>query len=183
MSFGRFYTYINTNHFYYQDCVLNSSYWESCLSRPQMFYFCTPDQLKTENASEKETLLNVENNPELYFRRNKYVCSLAQAKQNLERYLVVGVTEMMKDTVAVFENVLPGFFDGASRIYNEGGSLHARSIGPCKKCETLSDEAQKMAERIYKDDIQFYEYAKKRFLKIAEKVVGTDAHKNLYLKS
>ena len=50
------------------------------------------------------------------------------AKHNLvNHYLVVGVTEDMADFIAVLEASLPGFFRGATELYNTGKCAHHRT--------------------------------------------------------
>lgn len=50
--------------------------------------------------------------------------ALEQAKQNIERYYeVVGLVEMLAETVAVLEKRLPQFFLGASKILTQIGKV------------------------------------------------------------
>jgi heparan sulfate 2-O-sulfotransferase HS2ST1 len=54
--------------------------------------------------------------------------ALEMAKENvLRHYLVVGVTEELHDFVAVLEAVLPRFFTGAVKLF-EQGMYHLLSI-------------------------------------------------------
>ena len=52
--------------------------------------------------------------------------ALEEAKRNvLHHYLVVGVTEKLRDFLAVLEATLPRFFKGASDLYAEGKLKHS----------------------------------------------------------
>lgn len=53
--------------------------------------------------------------------------ALRQAKQNIEHfYEVVGLVEMLAETIAVLEKRLPKFFSGASEILTQIGEVQTR---------------------------------------------------------
>ena len=53
--------------------------------------------------------------------------ALEQAKQNIERYYeVVGLVEMLAETIAVLEKRLPKFFSGASDVLTRIGEVQTR---------------------------------------------------------
>lgn len=58
------------------------------------------------------------------FREPGNKWALEMAKENvLRHYLLVGVTEELGDFVAVLEAVLPRFFRGAVKLFQEGMNL------------------------------------------------------------
>lgn len=57
----------------------------------------------------------------VYIREPGNKWALEMAKENvLRHYLVVGITEELGDFVAVLEAVLPRFFRGAVKLFQEG---------------------------------------------------------------
>ncbi|XP_022320973.2 heparan sulfate 2-O-sulfotransferase 1-like isoform X1 [Crassostrea virginica] len=89
--------------------------------------------------------------------------ALEMAKENvLRHYLLVGVTEELGDFVAVLEAVLPRFFRGAVKLFQEGTKSHLRrtshKVPP--KPETL---ATIQDSKIWKMENEFYQFVRKQF--------------------
>ncbi|XP_061169795.1 heparan sulfate 2-O-sulfotransferase 1-like isoform X2 [Saccostrea echinata] len=89
--------------------------------------------------------------------------ALEMAKENILRhYLVVGVTEELRDFVALLEAVLPRFFRGAVKLFEEGTKSHLRrtsnKVPP--KPETL---AKIKDSKIWKMENEFYQFVRKQF--------------------
>jgi len=90
--------------------------------------------------------------------------ALEQAKKNLlDHYLVVGVTEEMHDLFALLEVVLPRFFNGSTKLYEEGSKVsHLRKTynKQTPMPETLDVLRQSKVWRMEQD---FYEFARSQF--------------------
>lgn len=96
--------------------------------------------------------------------------ALEQAKINLlSKYLLVGVTEQLQDFVDVLDVVLPRFFKGASKHFQSGNKSHLRKTSNKKtvSSETISQIKQ---SPIWQLESEFYEFAKKHFNSIKEKL-------------
>lgn len=89
--------------------------------------------------------------------------ALQQAKYNLvNHYLVVGVTEEMHDFFALLEVVLPKFFSGSTRLYEEGNKSHLRKTFN-KQPVTQETLDQLRQSKIWMMEQDFYEFAKAQF--------------------
>lgn len=54
------------------------------------------------------------------FRMRNNIWALEQAKANvIKRYPVVGVLDLLQESVNAFEKAFPQFFEGASIVYNK----------------------------------------------------------------
>ncbi|XP_059157410.1 heparan sulfate 2-O-sulfotransferase 1-like isoform X2 [Physella acuta] len=99
--------------------------------------------------------------------------ALEEAKRNLlHHYLLVGITEELRDFLAVLEATLPRFFRGATQLYAEGRKSHlrktAKKIPP--KQETI-DRIQ--SSQIWKMEKEFYEFAKEHFHYVKNQMFDT----------
>ncbi|XP_076316337.1 heparan sulfate 2-O-sulfotransferase 1-like [Tachypleus tridentatus] len=97
--------------------------------------------------------------------------ALVQAKQNLvEHYLLVGVTEELKDFVAVLEAIIPRFFLGATQQFREGKKSHLRKT--YNKVNPIPETIQKIrSSNIWRMENEFYEFALKQFHSIKKKTL------------
>ncbi|CAG5124159.1 unnamed protein product, partial [Candidula unifasciata] len=89
--------------------------------------------------------------------------ALEEAKHNLlHHYLLVGITEELKDFLAVLEVTLPRFFRGATQLYAEGRRSHLRRTA--KKVPTKPETIEKIQQSpIWKMENEFYEFAVDHF--------------------
>ncbi|XP_012941071.1 heparan sulfate 2-O-sulfotransferase 1 [Aplysia californica] len=89
--------------------------------------------------------------------------ALEEAKRNvLHHYLVVGVTEELRDFLAVLEATLPRFFRGATALYSEGHKSHLRKTA--KKVPPKPQTIEKIQEStIWKMENDFYEFVLDHF--------------------
>ncbi|XP_066592322.1 heparin sulfate O-sulfotransferase-like [Prorops nasuta] len=97
--------------------------------------------------------------------------ALEEAKRNIrERYLLVGVTEELKDFVLVLQTILPQFFKGAHDIFIRNNKSHLRQT--TQKLNPLPETIEKIQRTsIWKMENELYNYAlnhfhalKKRFI-------------------
>ena len=86
-----------------------------------------------------------------------------QAKYNLlNKYLLVGVTEQMRDFVALLELTLPRFFEGATNAYDKGVKSHLRRT--YNKLPPLQSTIDKLkSSQIWKMEQAFYNFALAQF--------------------
>lgn len=89
--------------------------------------------------------------------------ALEQAKHNLmNKYLVVGITEQLRDFIAMLEVILPRFFRGASDLYANGERSHLRKTS--NKSKPKPETVAKIQEStIWKMENEFYEFAVDQF--------------------
>ena len=89
--------------------------------------------------------------------------ALEQAKYNLlNKYLLVGVTERMRDFVALLELSLPRFFRGATNSYDTGVKSHLRrTYNKLPPLQSTIDTLK--ASQIWKMEQQFYNFALAQF--------------------
>ncbi|KAI8771216.1 heparan sulfate 2-O-sulfotransferase 1 [Biomphalaria glabrata] len=89
--------------------------------------------------------------------------ALEEAKRNLlHHYLLVGITEELRDFIAILEATLPRFFKGATRLYAEGHKSHLRKTA--KKIPAKSQTIEKIQmSQIWRMENEFYEFALDHF--------------------
>lgn len=89
--------------------------------------------------------------------------ALEQAKYNLvNKYLLVGVTERMRDFVALLELSLPRFFRGATTAYDTGIKSHLRRT--YNKLPPLQSTIETLKKsQIWKMEQSFYNFALAQF--------------------
>ncbi|BFZ05820.1 hypothetical protein BsWGS_08859 [Bradybaena similaris] len=89
--------------------------------------------------------------------------ALEEAKRNLlHHYLLVGVTDEMKDFLAILEATLPRFFRGATELYEQGKKSHLRKT--TKKFPTKTETVEKIHQStIWKMENDFYVFALEHF--------------------
>lgn len=95
--------------------------------------------------------------------------ALEEAKRNLaNNYMLVGLTENMEDFVLVLETVLPRMFRGITDFYRKGSKSHIRKT---LHKEPPSEETIEIfhASKIWKMEMEFYNFAKAQFEFIKEK--------------
>uniref|UniRef100_A0AC35G5P4 Uncharacterized protein n=1 Tax=Panagrolaimus sp. PS1159 TaxID=55785 RepID=A0AC35G5P4_9BILA len=98
--------------------------------------------------------------------------ALKQAKWNLvNRYLIVGLNERMEDLIFILEKLLPKFFKGAYRHFKSLSDDRAHLRYTNKKIppnETTISKIQ--SDSIYKMEKEFYDFAKKEFENLWQKI-------------
>ncbi|XP_064104936.1 heparan sulfate 2-O-sulfotransferase 1-like [Macrobrachium nipponense] len=89
--------------------------------------------------------------------------ALEQAKFNLvHNYFLVGVTEELKDFVAMLEYSLPRFFKGALHLYNTGSKSHLRKT--VKKILPSEETVAKLQNtKVMRLEEEFYNFALNHF--------------------
>ncbi|XP_043466136.1 heparan sulfate 2-O-sulfotransferase pipe [Leptopilina heterotoma] len=116
------------------------------------------------------------------------VGALERAKTSLEKqYAVVGVLEDLNTTLAVLENYIPLFFEGATEVYrdqiNSFTRINRNSFKP-----PVSEEVKELVRRNFTREIEFYQFCKQRLhkqyraLKLANKLTS-DGRKTMNDKS
>lgn len=98
--------------------------------------------------------------------------ALHQAKRNLvQHYLLVGVTENLRDFVAILEATLPTFFKGFLQLYENGNKSHLRKT--YNKIKPSPETVDKIQEStIWKMENEFYEFALEQFEFIRQKTLS-----------
>lgn len=87
--------------------------------------------------------------------------ALKRAKENVEKYFaVVGVVELMNESLAVLENYVPFFFDGAKENYKK-----MKEINKNKQKPKIPREIKQSLISNFTTEIEFYEYCKQRLFK------------------
>ncbi|KAK0065814.1 heparan sulfate 2-O-sulfotransferase 1 [Biomphalaria pfeifferi] len=106
--------------------------------------------------------------------------ALEEAKRNLlHHYLLVGITEELRDFIAILEATLPRFFKGATRLYAEGHDVKRR-----KKKRTVQATPTTLTKLnkslVWKLEKDFFEFAAKLFQYHKQLVFenGTGGHKS-----
>ncbi|VDP50866.1 unnamed protein product [Heligmosomoides polygyrus] len=112
---------------------------------------------------------------------------LFKAKKNLlDKYLLVGISEQIRDFIAVLERLVPRFFKGALEHF-DGLSDSRSHLRYTKRKYPPSDQTLSVIRRneVYRLEKEFYEFAKEEFQAIFKKVTnGTNnARDVLHLKS
>lgn len=108
--------------------------------------------------------------------------ALEQAKRNLlNEYLVVGVTEEMRDFVSLLEVVLPRFFAGVTAMYDEGSKSHLRKT--YNKIQPLPETVRKLrGNKIWRMEQEFYDFALDQFHFLKKQTFGEDGDDDDHLK-
>ncbi|VDK73414.1 unnamed protein product [Cylicostephanus goldi] len=94
--------------------------------------------------------------------------ALEQAKRNLiEKYLLVGISERMRDFIAVLERLLPRFFRGALDHF-DGLSENRAHLRNTKQKFPPNDYTLSVIRRneVYQMEKEFYDFAKEEFTAI-----------------
>lgn len=129
-----------------------------------------------------------------YFCGHHHFCTivgskaaLEKAKKNLlDKYLLVGISEQIRDFIAVLERLVPRFFKGALEHF-DGLSDSRSHLRYTKRKYPPSDQTLSVIRRneVYRLEKEFYEFAKEEFQAIFKKVTnGTNnARDVLHLKS
>lgn len=95
--------------------------------------------------------------------------ALKRAKENLEKYLVIGLMEEYEDTVKVMEKLMPSMFGGAVQTYRDMLAQSAEHSKTFYK-KYPSKETEDYLKDKLKYDLEFYEYVKERFHKLKNKL-------------
>ncbi|CAJ0610233.1 unnamed protein product [Cylicocyclus nassatus] len=116
-----------------------------------------------------------------YFCGHHHFCTivgsklaLEQAKRNLiEKYLLVGVSERMRDFIAMLERLLPRFFRGALDHF-DGLSENRAHLRNTKKKFPPNDYTLSVVRRneVYQMEKEFYDFAKEEFTAIFKKATN-----------
>ncbi|XGW35771.1 hypothetical protein V3C99_019170 [Haemonchus contortus] len=129
-----------------------------------------------------------------YFCGHHHFCSVAgsmialeQAKKNLiEKYLLVGVSEQIRDFIALLERLVPHFFKGALEHFDglDANRAHLRNTKR-KFPPTERTLAIIRKNEVYQLEREFYEFAKEEFQAIFKKATNgtSNAMDVLRLKS
>lgn len=99
--------------------------------------------------------------------------ALEEAKRNLlHHYLLVGITEELKDFLVVLEATLPRFFRGATQLYAKGQKSHLRKTA--KKLPPKQETVEKIqTSQIWKMENEFYEFALDHFHYVKNQMFDT----------
>ncbi|XP_063971443.1 uronyl 2-sulfotransferase-like [Lytechinus pictus] len=92
-----------------------------------------------------------------------------EAKRNVDKFLVIGVTEEYDLSMAVFEKLLPETFGGVAKIYEEGKSRPMTMFKTTYK-KHPSDKTYSILKQRMKYEYQFYYYVKRRLHRVARKL-------------
>ncbi|KHJ89690.1 heparan sulfate 2-O-sulfotransferase [Oesophagostomum dentatum] len=116
-----------------------------------------------------------------YFCGHHHFCTvvgnklaLEQAKKNLiEKYLLVGVCEEMRNFIAVLERLLPRFFKGALSHF-DGLSESRAHLRNTKQKFPPNDHTLSVIRRneVYQMEREFYDFAKEEFMAIFKKITN-----------
>lgn len=96
--------------------------------------------------------------------------ALEQAKFNLaNKYFLVGLTEELETFIDLMEMALPRFFKGARSLLNRS-SIDTWHIRRTKHKDPANEETINAfsSTRIWKAEMEFYEFAKSHFLKLKD---------------
>uniref|UniRef100_A0A914GZ60 Uncharacterized protein n=1 Tax=Globodera rostochiensis TaxID=31243 RepID=A0A914GZ60_GLORO len=87
------------------------------------------------------------------------------AKRNLvERYLLVGLTERMEETVLLLEQLLPAFFRGAADHFRSLSEQRKQLRHTNRKFQPSAETEHKFKEHpVYRMEREFYEFGKAEF--------------------
>jgi len=89
--------------------------------------------------------------------------ALAKAKYNVENhFVVVGLLEYMNESVTVFENKLPTWFRGMSKLYTDSRVENSNSV---KKGMVLNVGVRKVLKERYKDLYELYGFIKQKLFR------------------
>ncbi|XP_043468853.1 heparan sulfate 2-O-sulfotransferase 1-like isoform X1 [Leptopilina heterotoma] len=87
--------------------------------------------------------------------------ALERAKANAIRwYPVIGVLDLMDETLQVLESSYPQFFEGAELVYK---NLRPKNIS--SEAKSLKNSVKKRLGKILAKEVEFYEWLKSRLLK------------------
>lgn len=87
--------------------------------------------------------------------------AMQRAKANVERYYaVVGVLEEMNKTLAVLENYIPRFFEGATEIYHEEAKLAKMNSNSYKP--PVAEYVKDIVRKNFTNEMEFYNFCKQR---------------------
>ena len=108
--------------------------------------------------------------------------ALEQAKRNLlNEYLLVGVTEEMRDFVSLLEVVLPRFFSGITAMYDEGRKSHLRKT--YNKIEPLPETVRELRRsKVWRMEQEFYDFALDQFRFLKKQTFGEEGDDGDHLK-
>jgi len=95
--------------------------------------------------------------------------ALKQAKKNVDKFLVIGITEDYDLTMAVFEKLLPSTFKGARQAYTETKEESMAKSKTSHKKPPSPNTYSILRERL-RYDYEFYNYVKDRFHRLAERM-------------
>ncbi|KAK5979977.1 Heparin sulfate O-sulfotransferase [Trichostrongylus colubriformis] len=128
-----------------------------------------------------------------YFCGHHHFCTvvgsrlaLDQAKKNLiDKYLLVGVSEQIRDFIALLERLVPRFFKGALEHF-DGLSENRAHLRNTKRKYPPSDQTLSIIRRneVYQLEREFYDFAKEEFQAIFKKATNgsSNAWAILHLK-
>lgn len=104
--------------------------------------------------------------------------ALEQAKRNLvNEYMLVGVTEQMRDFVSLLEEVMPRFFSGIRQAYDMSGKSHLRKT--YKKIQPSTETILVLKRsRIWKQEQEFYDFALNQFRFLYRQTFGLEDDSN-----
>lgn len=89
--------------------------------------------------------------------------ALEEAKRNLvEKYFLVGITELMEDFVELLEVTVPRIFNGSLHLYQHSNKSHLRQT-TSKLEPTKETVAAVQKTRVWQMENEFYEFAVNQF--------------------
>ncbi|WKY14429.1 hypothetical protein Q1695_000180 [Nippostrongylus brasiliensis] len=116
-----------------------------------------------------------------YFCGHHHFCTvvgsreaLNQAKRNLvEKYLLVGISEQIRDFIALLERLVPQFFRGALKHF-DGLDENRAHLRYTKRKYPPTDQTLSIIRRneVYQMEKEFYEFAKEEFLALFKKATN-----------
>ncbi|XP_071854863.1 uronyl 2-sulfotransferase-like isoform X1 [Apostichopus japonicus] len=95
--------------------------------------------------------------------------ALNKAKENLEKYMVIGLMEEYEDTLKVMEKLMPSMCGGAVKTYRDMLGQSAQNSKTTFKKKPSKEIETYLKEKL-KYDIEFYEYVKDRFHKLKDQL-------------
>ncbi|VDL76074.1 unnamed protein product [Nippostrongylus brasiliensis] len=116
-----------------------------------------------------------------YFCGHHHFCTvvgsreaLNQAKRNLvEKYLLVGISEQIRDFIALLERLVPQFFRGALKHF-DGLDENRAHLRYTKRKYPPTDQTLSIIRRneVYQMEKEFYDFAKEEFLALFKKATN-----------
>ncbi|XP_071818563.1 uronyl 2-sulfotransferase-like isoform X2 [Apostichopus japonicus] len=89
--------------------------------------------------------------------------ALEKAKQNVDKYVVVGVVEEYEDFLKVLEKLLPDFFGGILKEFKTSTERRREKKMKAKKKSPVTPEVKERITALLELDYKFYNHTRERF--------------------
>ncbi|PIK52066.1 hypothetical protein BSL78_11018, partial [Apostichopus japonicus] len=89
--------------------------------------------------------------------------ALEKAKQNVDKYVVVGVVEEYEDFLKVLEKLLPDFFGGILKEFKTSTERRREKKMKAKKKSPVTPEVKERIKALLELDYKFYNHTRERF--------------------